>query len=532
MGSICFKESSMNAEIKALHKQAQVALNNKDYKKSHHFLISILQQDKYFADAYFLLAMISSAFGQNAKAIKLIEQALVLSPESAEYMAFLAKHYALENNHIEAVYYAKKSADLNSDNALVLDTIGVAYSQIGLHKEAVTYFKQAVAKDDCQASYFYNLGASLKFIGDFKQARWAYQQTIKLAPLYCKAHAALTSLGEVSTDNNHIAQLNDVYAQVNSADDRLYIGHALAREYETLSDYDSAFSFLSEVKQAKLNELSYNFAQDLEMFEALKSFFSPNKFTTSGYESKEPIFVVGMPRTGTTLVERILSQHSDVTSAGELQHFGLLFKKMVATQSNKVIDADTVNAATNIDFKVLGESYINSTRALTGKTAKFVDKMPLNVLYVGFILLALPKAKIVCLDRNPLDTIVSNFRQLFAVNFSYYNYAYSLNDTTDFYLSFKMLAELWLTLFPENFYLVNYELLVNNPQQEAKKMVEFCGLDWQENCLHIDNNDAPVATASAVQVRQPISNKSIGNWRKYEHYLSDVMAKLKAAKAL
>jgi len=127
---------------------------------------------------------------------------------------------------------------------------------------------------------------------------------------------------------------------------------------------------------------------------------------------------------------------------------------------------------------------------------------------------------------------VSNFRQLFAVNFSYYNYAYSLSDTTDFYLSFKMLAELWLTLFPENFYLVNYEQLVNNPQQEAKKMVEFCGLDWQENCLHIDNNDAPVATASAVQVRQPISNKSIGNWRKYEHYLSNVITKLKAAKAL
>ena len=170
-----------------------------------------------------------------------------------------------------------------------------------------------------------------------------------------------------------------------------------------------------------------------------------------------------MPRSGTTLVERIISQHTDVTSAGELQHFGLLVKKMAKTLSNRVIDAETVTATKDINFKELGKAYIESTRAITGKTAKFVDKMPLNVLYVGFILQALPKAKIICLDRNPLDTIVSNFRQLFSVNQSYYNYAYDLQTTTEFYLLFKQLAELWLALFPDNFYLINYERLVNEP---------------------------------------------------------------------
>jgi hypothetical protein len=148
--------------------------------------------------------------------------------------------------------------------------------------------------------------------------------------------------------------------------------------------------------------------------------------------------------------------------------------------------------------------------------------MPLNVLYAGFIIKALPKAKIICLDRGPLDTIVSNYRQLFAVNFSYYNYAYDLQTTAQFYQQFKQLTQLWLNLFPENFYVVNYEQLVNEPEKEAKKIIEFCGLDWQNECLEIHKNSAPVATASAVQVRQPINNKSVGNWQTYQEYLADV----------
>ena len=195
---------------------------------------------------------------------------------------------------------------------------------------------------------------------------------------------------------------------------------------------------------------------------------------------------------------------------------------MAKTSSNRVIDAETVAASKNINFEALGKSYIESTRAITGKTAKFVDKMPLNVLYVGFILQALPKAKIVCLDRNPLDTIVSNFRQLFAINQSYYSYSYDLESTTEFYLLFKKLATLWLTTFPDNFYFLNYEKLVNDPLNEAQKLIEFCDLPWQEQCVNIDQNSSPDATASALQVTSPINNGSVGNWKKYDAYLDGV----------
>ena len=520
----------MLIDIEQLHKRAQIALNKNNFQQAHQDLIAILKQDKHFADAYFLLAMIASAHHNTAKTIELIHQANKLSPNNAEYLSQLAKHYALENNHLQAVNFAELSAQLSPTSALTLDTLGVAYSQIGLHQKAVVFFKQAVTINKDNATFFFNLGASLKFTGDFIGAKKAYQQTILLAPLYYKAHAALTSLGGISKANNHIKPLESLYQKIQLADDRLYIGHALSREYEALGDFDKSFAYLTESKQYKLQKLKYSIDEDKKLFSSLERYFS--KITPSpsiGFASQEAIFVVGMPRTGTTLVERIISQHVEVTSAGELQHFGLLLKTMSKTMTNRVLDEATVTATSAIDFEALGQAYIENTRAITGNTARFVDKMPLNVLYVGFILMALPKAKIVCLDRNPLDTIVSNYRQLFAVNQSYYDYSYDLSSTAEFYLLFKRLVSLWVELFPDNFYLVNYEKLVNEPLEEAKKIMSFCQLSWQDSYIDIHQNLAPVATASAIQVRSPINNHSVGNWKKYEKYLDKVIEILKVS---
>lgn len=522
----------MYSTIKVLHQQAQQALNKGLYQQAHQHLMLILQQDKYFADGYFLLAMIASAHDNVAKAIALIAQANALSPNNAEYLSQLAKHHALDNNHVEALNVAeltaKLIAKLPTQSSLTLDTLGATYSQIGLHEKALVFFNKAVTINDKNPSYFFNLATSLKFIGDFDKAKKAYEKVISIAPNYYKAQAALTSLGSIPTESNRITLLEQLFTQTQQASDRLYIGHALAREYEVLGDFDKAFHYLDLAKKFVLTKSSYSIDEDKALFNSLiRQFKDKKRVLPEGFATDEAIFVVGMPRTGTTLVERILSQHSDVTSAGELQHFGLLVKKMSKNTSKRIIDPDTVSAAQQINFTELGQAYIDSTRAVTGKTAKFVDKMPLNVLYVGFILQALPKAKVICLDRNPLDTIVSNFRQLFAVNQSHYSYAYDLQSTTEYYLLFKALAKLWLEIFPDNFYMINYEKLVNEPLKEARQLIEFCGLSWQEQCVNIEQNFTPVATASAVQVRSPINNNSVGNWQKYDVYL-DVVKKVLA----
>lgn len=550
----------MTQSISHLHKQALQALNNKQYQQAHGCLIAILQQDKYFADAYFLLGIIACEHGNNEKSIQLFEQALKIAEHfesskqnteqskvtinKTEYLAHLAKAYSLIIEPIKAKHYAdltfeainKHSSNTSSHNkdklnkvsALTFDTLGVAYSKIGLHDQAVSLFKQAIKLNENNANYYFNLGTSQVFMGDFKGAQQSHEKVIKLAPLFTKSYTALSALGKVSSTAYNVQPMELLFDKLTEPDEKLHIGHAIAREYEAINNYDKSFKYLSLAKQAKLDSINYNFSDDESMFDSLFESFSNSDIlathqpTDKQASNSEAIFIVGMPRSGTTLVERILSQHSEVTTAGELEYFSLLMKKMSKTTTQRILDKETIEAAQHINFEELGKAYIEKTRVLTGGTAKFIDKMPLNILYVGFILQALPKAKIICLDRSPLDTIMSNFRQLFSANSYNYNYAYSLDTTAKYYVFFKKLADFWLEKYPNNFYQVNYQELVNSPELHAKKLIEFCGIEWQEACLHINSNNAPVATASAVQVRQPINNKSINNWKKYDKYLNEV----------
>ncbi len=234
-----------------------------------------------------------------------------------------------------------------------------------------------------------------------------------------------------------------------------------------------------------------------------------------GCPSREPIFVVGLPRSGTTLVERILSAHSQVQSAGELQNFGVALKRAAATPSNRVLDPQTIEQGTHCDFAAVGQRYVDSTRPLTGSTPHFVDKLPLNFFYIGFIHFALPNAKIVCLRRQPLDSCLSMYRQLFAVTFSYYNFTYDLADIGRYYSLFDRLLAHWRRVLPGKMLEVSYESLVAEQEPTTRALLEFCGLPWEARCLDFHSNVAPIATASSVQVRAPLYGTAVGRWRRY-----------------
>jgi len=529
-----------------MHKKAQQCIRQKAYQEAHQFLLSILERDKHFADAYFLLAMIASAYQNNKKACQLIEQALKLSPKNGEYIVQLAKHFAVDDNPVKALALLKLTENHQTKSAFSLDTIGVTYSMLGLHQIAINFFKQAIKIKPSNANFHYNLAIAQAFVGDFRGANLSHLKVIKIQPDHSQAYFALGNLAGVAQDTineskiaeednspqstNTIEKLKILYTEIYGTDDKLYLAHAIARKYETGQNYAYAFKYLSEAKKAKLKEVDYDFSQDKVIFKSLSSTFAEVKPSVVKCDnSKQALFVVGMPRTGTTLVERILSQHSDVSSVGELEYFGQLIKRMSKSSSTRILDEATIRHSVNIDFTMLGEEYLERARLIGGKTAKFVDKMPLNVLYVGHILKALPNAKILCLSRNPLDSIVSNFRQLFRPSAYNYHYAFDLESTAKYYIEFHQLTKLWSKLYPDNFTLVNYEELVKSPKIKAKQLIEFCDLTWQDKCVDIQNNLTPVATSSSVQIRQEISNKFIGNWRRYDEYLEPVKKLLQQA---
>jgi hypothetical protein len=239
-----------------------------------------------------------------------------------------------------------------------------------------------------------------------------------------------------------------------------------------------------------------------------------------------------MPRSGTTLVERILSTHPQVHSAGELRNFMVALHQMTAATPAFLMDPSFPERVRGLDWESLGRAYLGSTRPLTGHTPHFVDKLPHNFLYAGFIAQALPEAKIICLRRDPIDTCLSNFKQLFELNSPYFDYSFDLLDTGRYYLLFDKLMAHWARVLPGRILEVRYEQLVDEQAVQTRRLLDFCGLPWDEACLRFEDNAAPVATASAVQVRAPMNRDSIGRWKRYESQVSGLLEILGAGGVL
>lgn len=506
--------------------QARHAINQKQYQAAHSACVAAINTYGDDANAYFLLGIIHIELLQIHKAIRLLNKANSLLPEPETY-AYLTKCYALLGDMVSAVEASQHCPVSRLSKPLTQDTVGVALSRVGLHEQALLYFGAALKGAPDNPFFHYNYAVSAKFAGQFALARKEFERAIALKPDYFQAHFALSDLGGVSKQHNHIERLTALYNATDNIDGRLHLSHALAKEYEALHDYDTAFSLLNEAKQPKRQQFANVEREYDAIFTWLKEQSPDHRQTKQGCDAASPIFVLGMPRSGTTLVERIISHHSEVESGGELQDFGLAVKELVTTPSNQVLDLPTLQAAENIDFAVLGERYLARTKVLRGNQPYLVDKLPFNFFYVGLIARALPNAKIVCLLRDPMDTCIGNFRQLFSLQSPYFAYAYDLTTIGRFYLSFYELVHHFKALFPENIRLQSYETLVRSPETEIPELIDFCGLSWEAACLRVQDNKSPVSTASKVQVREAINTRSIGRWRQYEKHTAALQKILK-----
>lgn len=512
-------------------REAERALNRRDYRRAHELCLKTLSAEPDHADAFFLLGMIAAEHGNFGKALELVDRAIARSAPRAEYLAQRGRCLiALQQPH-EALEAAAKALELEPRDALTLDTIGVVMTRAGAYADAVEPLRRAVARDGTKPAYRYNYGAALQFVGDLAAAEAEYRAALGLEPRFHRAWSALAQVSGGVLSPADVATIEQsLDAPGLEVDAELHFCHALARYHEHEGRHEAAFRLLERGKRRKAAALGYRFAVDEAVFAAARRL--PGELagrTPAGCPSREPIFIVGMPRTGTTLVERILSSHPRVFSAGELTNFAVVLKRAARTPSNLVLDADTLAAAARCDLAAVGAGYVESTRPRTGHTERFIDKMPLNFFYAPLIAHALPNAKIVCLKRNALDTCLSNYRQLFATTFPYYNYSYDLLDTGRYYAAFHRLTALWREALPADRYLeVRYEDVVDDVEREARRLLDFCGLPWDPQCLAFQENPAPVATASSAQVRKPIYRSSLERWRHYERELAPLRALLEA----
>ncbi|MEO0367643.1 MAG: sulfotransferase [Pseudomonadota bacterium] len=515
----------MNPEITSHHQQALKAINSGDYRSAEQHCLKILRLDKNFADAHFLIGMAAAGTLQVGKALLAVEHALKLAPDNAEYLAQHAKLCALVNRFDPAEVSAQAALKQNDLSALTLDTLGVVFTKLGNFESARDALARAVAKLPKNHQFHFNLASAEQFLGNETAAAAHYEKALSLNPEFARAEWALSELRKVhSSDELTNKRIDALQNKLPNADidngDQLYLAHALSRELERTDDYSQAFEVLAKAKFRHRAGLNYSWKVDERLFDAIKQTFPLPATPVDTPLGENVIFVLGMPRSGTTLTERILSSHSRVDSFGELQNLSIAVKRASQTKTQRMLDETVLAKADQLDFAAVGQDYLASLTGRIKPDIRFIDKMPLNFLYLGYIKHALPAAKIICLKRHPLDTCISNFRQLFGITFTYYNYHYDLVDTAQYIRLFDELMRYWKELFPTGFHEVEYETLVAEPEPTVRAMLKYCGLDFEQACLDFHENKSAVATASTMQVRQPLYTSAVNRWQRYDDQLA------------
>lgn len=511
-----------------LEAEARAALAQRDFPAAAAAAKALAETRPEEPSGFFLLAMVAAEAGHVARAIPLLEAAVARGAE-AEHLAQLARLLILVRRDGEAAEAAHKALALMPQDALTLDTIGCTLARLGDHEASVQPFAAAVAAEPRNLDYRYNLAAASGFTGRVDDARAHYEAILGAEPGNARAHYALAILSRQNAQANHIPRLQAALADAKAPGDALRIRYALAKEMEDVGD-PAAFRHLAIANAEHKNNIRYDFAQDAAIFDAIEALFGGGQLADSpGDPDPAPIFVTGMPRTGTTLVDRILSSHPEVGSAGELQAMPLAVKELAGTPSRTIIDPATIAASGTLDPAQVGRTYLaRAAHHRPEDTPRFTDKLPANFLYIGHIARALPNARIVCLRRNPMDTVWSNYKNLFASQSAYYAYSYDLMDTARYYARFDRLMALWDRLMPGRVLQLSYEALVADQEGETRRLLAHCGLEWDDACLSFHENKAAVATPSAAQVRRPLNADAVGKWRVHERELRPVQDWLQA----
>lgn len=482
------------------------------------------------AEAHYMLALALLQMSKADEAIEHLLKAVALDSGCVEFMAHLARAFAQAGRYGEAIATANRTAALAPDQAHLLDLLGTVYGQCNLHERALGCFRRGSILAPDNSSLQFNLGVALAFAGEIEAAEAHLETSIKLTPTNWRAYDIVSRLRRQHEDRNHIKRLSALLQETGSnrvAQTHLHM--AIGKELEDLGDYDGAFTHFTAGNDAARAGQRYLIERDEGRVRSLIRAFPQAAQAEQGCLTDEPIFIIGMPRSGTTLVERIISSHPEVYSAGELLNFGTCLQQHVEGVTFQNLHSLTLDQLLAIDWLRLGESYIESTRPATAIKPRFIDKFPHNFFYVGFIARALPRARIICLRRNPLDTCLSNFREHFSETSPFHGYASNLLDTGNYFVLFDQLMSHWKKAFPGRVHEVSYESLVMAPESESRALIEYCGLPWNNDCLHFEVNRSPSATASANQVRSPIYRDAMERWKKYGSRIDELHALLNQA---
>ena len=484
--------------------------------------------DPLYEDPYLYKSDILRDKGDFSNSIKAAKYAVYINAKS--YRAHNAIGNTLKDlgNLQESVEHYNKAIQIQPDYAEAYNNRGGALAVMGHTKTAIASYNKAIQIQPDYAEPHNNIGVLLRERGNLSGAIKSYNAAIHLRPDYAEAHRNLSTIKKYSLGDPQISLMENLFADPETSESSIiHLCFALAKTYDDLGNYSKSFKYLEKGNHLRSKELNYNIHDDQIVFTTIKHIFSagaiPVEISPDSSRSIQPIFILGMPRSGTSLVEQILASHTKVYGAGELESIGNLVNPILSK-----LHTDSNNTSTRKLLKSnmieIHNSYLNTLSALNVSENIITDKMPLNFRWIGFILSAFPTAKIIHLNRDAIATCWSIYRHYFSHKGN--GYAYNMDDLTKFYSLYTDLMSFWHKQFPNSIYDLNYDKLTENQQEETHNLLEFCGLEWDEQCMDFYKTKRSVKTASAAQVRKTMYKGSSKAWRKYEKHLQYLVEEL------
>jgi tetratricopeptide (TPR) repeat protein len=483
-----------------------------------------------YQEAYNNMALVLVDLKRQDDALNILSRAVAINPDKEESLILMAT-MLLDQGKAQGAHSAiQRALKIKPESVGALNLMGRILRDVEDLNGSVEQCRKAIKLNPDFAEAHNNLGISLMELGKFDEATAEFKKALELNPEAIRVYTNLAATKKFTKDDPDLAALEGIMAKPDalSEDDQISFSYALGKAYDDVKEHVKAFDYFLKGATLKRTKLTYDEPAMARLFDRIRGVFTPKLMDEKrgmGNDSNLPIFVIGMPRSGSTLTEQILASHPKVFGAGELKTFHKSVQELGKIFSETVRYPEVLPLMREDQFKDLAKHYLESMPKVPKGTLRISDKMLTNYYYIGLINLVFPNAKIINTRRNPVDTCISCFSKLFREDLPF---TYEMGEIGRYYRRYHVLMEHWKKIVPAGTILeVNYEDVVGDIEGQARRLLDFCGLEWDARCLSFYKDERPVKTASVAQVRQPIYKTSVERWRNYGPGVEPLLGELK-----
>ena len=514
--------------IDAMMRLAIAAIQIHQFDTAADYFRRVLNKQPDNPEIHFHLGSVLDETGDFEGAIHHLKQAITIAPDFIQVYNNLGLAYQHNNDYPQALNVFQKYISLNPGDPAAYNNLGIVHEKMSNFENAKQCFQNALDMNPDFADANRNLATLHMALGEFDTARKLLKRAVASKPDFYQAMLEYTQIADENDSDFFLDTMLSHIKRKNVPDsEKIILGFALGKVFNDLADYENAFKYYNQANKLKRKSYSYSTDETTSDFNILKSVFNKDYITKKiphAVNNKTPIFILGMPRSGTSLVEQILSSHDKVSGAGELPIFNNLLEQHFHTNNWLKLENSLLHLSEELQQQ-LAREYVDTLQSHNKSNRDFVtDKLPHNFLYIGLIKALLPDAKIIHCRRNPVDTCVSIYTTDFT---ALHKYAYSQVELAEYYNMYMDLMQHWRDVLPPaSIYEIDYETLVSDQQTQTEKLLEYCDLEWQDSCLTFNKTRRVVKTASMNQVNKPVYTTSVNRWKKYETYIGDLLSTL------